>query len=200
MMKYMLIVAAIITISACCKKPEPPLLSPIYESCCNTAPRYFTRDIYVPNAFTPHNKDGVNDYFFPKMGTIHSNSVIHFTIWDSDGNFIRYRAIGSNNYRDTLDYAWDGTFENPSAPLPVGSSNRTEYKGLFRYTIGFATSGGTVYNLQHGEACCIACEAGAEGLLDRVGCYFPNQEASPGTYDTIPRTIREVENLNCFIY
>lgn len=194
---FLILIVALV--ASCCKKAEPVPLSPIYESCCNTAPRYFPSDVYVPNAFTPHNKDGVNDFFFPKVRDLRFGRIIRFEVWASNGNLLWQKIITEDNYRDTLGYAWDGTYEDANAPLPVGPSNRTQYKGLFNYRVGFG-SGTSITNSHNGEACCIACESGAEGLLDREGCYFPNQEASPGTYDPTPLKVRDVESIDCFIY
>jgi len=60
--------------------------------------------IFIPNAFTPHNKDGSNDYFIPSLGT--GLGVKEMAIFDRWGN-----RIWNSGYLDHTDpeAGWDGT-------------------------------------------------------------------------------------------
>jgi gliding motility-associated-like protein len=60
--------------------------------------------IFVPNAFTPHNKDGVNDYFIPSLGP--GMDVEYMAIFDRWGNQL-WESFNLNA-GDPLS-GWDGT-------------------------------------------------------------------------------------------
>ncbi len=69
----------------------------------------FTYDLYIPNIFTPHNKDGSNDYFFPyaSLGSVQEVSLME--IYDRWGN----RVFSKEHFPiNNEEHAWDGTFKN----------------------------------------------------------------------------------------
>lgn len=75
---------------------------------CSTQARVRVRieqpQIFIPNAFTPHNKDGANDYFIPSLGT--GLGVKEMAVFDRWGN----RMWDQQNLDHTNPSAgWDGT-------------------------------------------------------------------------------------------
>lgn len=65
--------------------------------------------IYVPNIFSPHNKDGANDLFFPfaSHGSIKEVALMH--IYDRWGN----RIFNNEQFPiNTPEHGWDGRFND----------------------------------------------------------------------------------------
>lgn len=75
---------------------------------CSTQARVLLRieepKIFIPNAFTPHNKDGVNDYFIPSLGP--DINVKSMAIFDRWGNLLWDRQ--NIDHTDPMA-GWDGT-------------------------------------------------------------------------------------------
>ena len=67
--------------------------------------------IYLPNAFTPEQKDGINDGFAPVMEGV-SDEEYNFTIFDRWGQVL----FTSTN----LEEKWDGTHIKTGNPVPQG--------------------------------------------------------------------------------
>ncbi|MBN2729662.1 MAG: gliding motility-associated C-terminal domain-containing protein [Bacteroidales bacterium] len=70
---------------------------------------YVERDIafYVPNAFSPHNNDGINDVFRPYGIGINNESGYFMKIFDRWGKTV---------FETTdMEYGWDGTINNEKA-------------------------------------------------------------------------------------
>jgi gliding motility-associated-like protein len=95
------------------------------NSCTHTAAVEVTSscmgDIYVPNAFTPLNRDGINDLFVPVGRNITS---MHLFIYNRWGELL----FESNN-----STGWDGTFRSQSMPADV-YVYRINYISLGGYT------------------------------------------------------------------
>ncbi|TVR77365.1 MAG: hypothetical protein EA409_11880 [Saprospirales bacterium] len=66
------------------------------------------RDVFIPNAFSPTNRDGINDYFFPlsKPGSV--EVIEQFKVFDRWGNRVFSRT---NLNPEFPDEGWDGTFK-----------------------------------------------------------------------------------------
>ncbi len=64
--------------------------------------------VYVPNAFTPENKDGLNDEFYPVTINI---KELKFWVYDRWGDLVFYT--------DKIGKGWDGTFAGKSAVQDV---------------------------------------------------------------------------------
>jgi gliding motility-associated-like protein len=76
--------------------------------------------IFVPNAFTPNDGDGLNDFFFPVIRNV---KEIEFKVYNRWGELL---------FETTkLNDAWDGTFRNKPATADV-----------YVYTIKFVATNG----------------------------------------------------------
>ncbi len=142
-----------------------------YAACCGAEPVDFTHSdmsIYVPNAFTP-NKDSVNDLFFPFLsGKV--IEIIDFTIYTDVGDtvlFYRPTVVYSN----LSNYGWDGM-----------RLDGRSYVGAFKYTLKMVNRQGDT-RLLSGRACRIDCDADAEAIKAKNGCYFPEQVGVDGKVD-----------------
>src|SRR6185437_8930181 len=82
--------------------------------------------IFIPNSFTPHNQDGLNDRFGPKGLYIKTYTMQIYNRW------------GENIYSTSSGQAWDGTFKGQ--PVQQGiyiyyitvtdyNGNTTRFKG-----------------------------------------------------------------------
>jgi len=69
-------------------------------------------DIYIPNAFSPHNKDGVNDLFFPFGKTSLEATVKQFQIFDRWGEQV---FIDADFELNDPKRGWKGEFRDDSA-------------------------------------------------------------------------------------
>lgn len=81
------------------------------HGCADSAFRvvYVERDIafYVPNAFSPHNNDGINDVFRPYGIGINGNNAFFMKIFDRWGKTV---------FESTdMEYGWDGKINNQKA-------------------------------------------------------------------------------------
>lgn len=99
---------------------------------CTTSASIFLRverpEIFIPNAFSPHNKDGTNDFFLPGTGI--GISVESMQIFDRWGGLIWQKTgIGANDPND----GWDGT-----------SGGRQMLPGSYVYRIGFRMPDGSM--------------------------------------------------------
>lgn len=83
--------------------------------------------IFIPNAFTPHNKDGVNDFFIPQGGP--GTMIESMEIFDRWGNRIWVRS-GIN--MAVPNEGWDGT-----------SGTRIALPGTYVYRIVFQLADGS---------------------------------------------------------
>lgn len=70
---------------------------------------YVERDIafYVPNAFSPHNNDGINDEFRPYGIGINNENGYYMKIFDRWGKTVFESS--------DMEYGWDGTINNEKA-------------------------------------------------------------------------------------
>ncbi|TVQ43021.1 MAG: hypothetical protein EA362_12185 [Saprospirales bacterium] len=66
-----------------------------------------SRDVYIPNAFSPGNRDGVNDYFFPLSREGRIAEITLFQVFDRWGEKVFSVA---NIPSDKEENGWDGTF------------------------------------------------------------------------------------------
>jgi gliding motility-associated-like protein len=65
------------------------------------------RRLYVPNAFSPNNVDGINDLFFPYSGEGGFDQIRSMDIYDRWGNHLfRQEDFPVSD----ADYGWDGTW------------------------------------------------------------------------------------------
>lgn len=65
------------------------------------------RDVFIPNAFSPTNRDRINDFFYPLTNPGSLEVIERFKVFDRWGNrvFSRY-----NLDPESPDKGWDGTF------------------------------------------------------------------------------------------
>jgi gliding motility-associated-like protein len=69
------------------------------------------RDLFIPNAFSPHNKDGINDIFYVFSDGKSVENIVTFKIFDRWGELIFEE---SNFMPDDVNYGWDGYFKEKS--------------------------------------------------------------------------------------
>ena len=106
-MKNTLILFIFLLISSaqtCAAQDAPKVAAQEYESCCGTQPVEFSYEkkrIYVPNVFTP-NRDGVNDYFFPRQLLGKSIGAFSMQVFNRWGEKV-YETTDPLN-------GWDGTY------------------------------------------------------------------------------------------
>ena len=65
------------------------------------------RDLYIPNAFSPGNRDGINDYFYPLSRKGRIFQIKTFEVFDRWGEKV-FSAL--NMPPDQTESGWDGTF------------------------------------------------------------------------------------------
>lgn len=147
-----------------------------YAGCCGAAPyEYIHSDmnIFVPNAFTP-NKDGANDLFFPHInGKV--EEVIDFRILADEGEEILYYRP-TIVYKNIENYGWNGFGEDGKA-----------YIGAFRYTMKIVNQKGETKYIE-GRACRLDCDAAAEMLKSKDGCFFPEQAGDGENVGKVDKT------------
>ena len=73
-------------------------------------------DIYIPNAFSPHNDDGVNDLFMPLGKQSIVARVLDFQIFDRWGEQVYFDADFELN---DPARGWNGVFRNEDSPTGV---------------------------------------------------------------------------------
>jgi len=77
--------------------------------CVDSITKWITLDyvsLYYPNAFTPGNKDSVNDYFIAKSRNLATHKIEIYNRWGE-------RVFES----DEIDFAWDGTKNGKAQPM-----------------------------------------------------------------------------------
>jgi gliding motility-associated-like protein len=93
----------------------------------------FDYSIYVPSAFSPRNKDGINDHFLIYADSKFVPKIKVFTIFDIWGNQIFEAKNFAPDLIETSVHAWDGTFKGK----PMNS-------GVFMYYIEAEFFDGTI--------------------------------------------------------
>lgn len=148
-----------------------------YAACCGAEPVEYTysdMSIYVPNVFTP-NKDSLNDLFFPHLsGSV--AEVIDFTILTSVGDTVLFYRP-TIYYKDLDNYGWNGLIDGYKEP----------FIGSFRYFLKIVNKKGDT-QLIKGRACRLECSADADALIDKQGCYYPDQVGLGGKVDNTKKT------------
>jgi hypothetical protein len=66
-------------------------------------------EIFVPNAFSPYNKDGLNDIFYPFSASDNPIIINQFLIFNRWGNQV-FQAF--NFPTNEPEFGWDGSFQN----------------------------------------------------------------------------------------
>nr|MBS0037907.1 gliding motility-associated C-terminal domain-containing protein [Saprospiraceae bacterium] len=64
------------------------------------------KDVFIPNAFSPQNRDGINDYFFPLFRQNRVRSILQFQVYDRWGERV-FSAVDLPP--DRPDLGWEGT-------------------------------------------------------------------------------------------
>lgn len=93
------------------------------------------RRLYVPDAFSPNNVDGINDTFFPYSNIGGFDRVSSMRVYDRWGNELYYRADFPTGQ---AEYGWDGTFRGQRMDpgvyvwvieVPIAEGTTRVYKG-----------------------------------------------------------------------
>ena len=74
------------------------------------------KDIFIPNAFSPHNRDGINDYFFPFTKSDRVESIAHLSIFNRWGE--KVFSAGDLD-PEHPEHGWDGLFDGRPSPPGV---------------------------------------------------------------------------------
>lgn len=97
-----------------------------------------TSDIYVPNAFSPSIKDGINDRFYPMSSGNSERLIDIFEIYDRWGNMVFKKE---NFTTDRPEHGWDGTYRSKEL-----------HPGTYVWFLWYKTSDGKTIKLK-GEVC-----------------------------------------------
>jgi hypothetical protein len=193
--------------SSCSKNTYIP--DPAYEGCCppqqNNFVIYFpehffngTLDpevnykVYMPSLFTPDNRDGKNDYFYPQVldslvpidAILHRGFKIKLTIYDAKWPFLSIFETAALHDLAPENF-WNG----------IKRGTNEYYKGPFNWGLSCSSALGGGVEIR-GTGCSVLCGNGTSHLLDKADCFLPLHGDENGNY--IPKDPHTIENMDCF--